>query len=151
VSYTLPGKAETTLQFDGAYARSEGVPDLYLATGLLTGYGGTGELAITTPEFDVPVGAPLALTWVLASAATASTTQLGDESAVAEMDFLHTLTFPADGPILNLGPGLSYHAPSMGIVHNHLEAVPEPGTWGAMLAVAGLTAAAWLRRRPAGV
>ena len=147
VSYTLPGEAETTIQFDGTYARSVGTVNLFSATGLLASYGGSGNLDIFTPYFEVPVGTPFALTWVLASAAAASTTQFEAETSLAEMDFLHTLTFPADGPILNLGPGLSYNAPSMGIVDNHVEAVPEPGTWGALVAVAGLTAAGWLRRR----
>lgn len=147
VSYTLPGGPETVIQFEGAYAHSEGSPDLFLATGLLTGFSGTGDFVITTPAFDVPVGVPTALSLVLASAAAAGTTQLDSENAFAAMDFLHTLTFPTDGPVLNLEPGLNYNAPSMGIIDNQFEAVPEPETWGAMLVVAGLTVATWLRRR----
>ncbi len=117
---------------------------------MLTGFGGSGDLAITTPEFDVPTGVPMTVSLVLASAAAASTTQFDGETALAEMNFLNTLTFPSDGPILNLGPGLTYDAPSMGIVDNYLGAVPEPGTFGAGLAVAGWVAHTWVcRRRPA--
>src|SRR5262249_61131177 len=100
-------------------------------------------------DFDVPNNVPFAIDVDgFASASTSFT--LGfrgpwTHNAEALIDFVNTVSFPAEGPVLNLPPGFTFNSPDgRGVDNRWLGGdVPPPGT-----PIQGPPPPAWVLRGP---
>jgi len=95
--------------------------------GLLTGFTGNG--GITTPQMNVPVGAPFSLSLSLfTSAYTDSRNAIigSGRQAAASSLFDSTLSFPLFGPVFNLPEGYTANSPSGLILDNRWLGPPGP-------------------------
>jgi hypothetical protein len=116
-------------------------------TGLLAGIPSEGSIIvdtiITTPTVLFAVGPSHILEIGLSVSANAG--RIGN----AEIDFAHTLSFPASGPVFNLPAGYTIDVPDLGILNNRFgtdggPSVPEPSSM--VLTGGALIAASLLRR-----
>jgi hypothetical protein len=104
---------------------TDGGAPVVLASGMLSGWSPLAG-TVTTPQFIVPSDEVFRVEIQLQAAA--SVEGWYEESFIldANADFGSTLSFVTDGPVFNLGAGLTANSAEAGIEDNRFVAAPEP-------------------------
>jgi hypothetical protein len=111
----------------GSYSltSTDGGAPVVLASGMLSGWSPLAG-TVTTPQFTVTSDEVFRVEIQLQAAA--SVEGWYEESFIldANADFGNTLSFVTDGPVFNLGAGLTANSAEAGIEDNRFVAAPEP-------------------------
>jgi len=135
---TLQTGQVTLTQSSGGVATFDG------GSGLFAGYTG-GPLALTTVAAALPIGVPIELSVRLANLTTVQAT--GTIDYQGGVDYLHTLSLPTSGPVLNLPSGYTAASTELNVANNAFTAVPEPEEWALFAGTALLAGGLWQRRQ----